>query len=282
VVADQGGEHRAVVVGVEDALHDRVVAAGEGEAGGLVDEVDVRAAGNVALAQDDSSQVVLTDDRQVAPAVPGAYRRGCRGLAGCGVAPDHDQLRGTRGIAAGVPDARAGGHVSPVPGRRGVALPRPAELGAGLRGGEREQFRGQDPGVLGDARHRGDTSLGEPADLVFRFPDGAGAGSGGDVDVVFVNVRLAGVPVRRGAPFGDQPGRGQQAVGEPGRDRGGGSGNQGDVQAGLLQGLANAALRGGLVRLHVTAGREPAFKAGMPYQGGHPAALAVVAENEHT
>jgi hypothetical protein len=78
VVADQGGEHRAVVVGVEDALHDRVVAAGEGEAGGLVDEVDVRAAGNVALAQDDSSQVVLADDRQVALAVPGAYRCGCR------------------------------------------------------------------------------------------------------------------------------------------------------------------------------------------------------------
>ena len=31
-------------------------------------------------------------------------------------------------------------------GRRGVALLRPAELGAGLWGGEGEQFGGQDPG----------------------------------------------------------------------------------------------------------------------------------------
>jgi hypothetical protein len=69
---------------------------------------------------------------------------------------------------------------------------------------------------------------------VFRFPDREGAVGGGDVDVVFVNVRLAGVPVRGGAPFGDQPGRGQHAVGESGRDWDGGSGNQGDLQAGLL------------------------------------------------
>ena len=201
VVANQGGEHRAVVVGVEDAFDDRVVAAGEGETGGLVDEADVRAPGNVVLAQDDPSQVVLANDRQAAPVLV-AYRRRGRGLAGRGVAPDHDQPRRVRGILVGAPDARPGGRVSLMPGRRGVALPRPAELGAGLRGGEGEQFRGQDPGVLGDARCRGDVVRGEPADLVFRFPDGATAGGGCDVDVVFVNVRLAGVPVRGGAPFG--------------------------------------------------------------------------------
>ena len=116
---------------------------------------------------------------------------------------------------------------------------------------------------------------------MFRFSHGAGAGGGGDVDVVYVNVGLAGVPVRGGGHFGDQPGRGHQPVGEPGRDRGGGPGNQGDVQAGLLQGLADAALRGGLVSFHVAACREPAFEAGMPHQGGQPAALAVPAEDEH-
>jgi hypothetical protein len=51
VVADQGGEHRAVVAGVEDALDDRVVAARERETGGEVDEADVRTAGLVVLAQ---------------------------------------------------------------------------------------------------------------------------------------------------------------------------------------------------------------------------------------
>jgi hypothetical protein len=86
VVADQSGEHRCVMIGTEDALDDRVVAAGKGETGGLVDEADVRAAGNIVLAQDDSPQVVLADDRQAAP-VLAAYRCRCRGLAGCGVAP---------------------------------------------------------------------------------------------------------------------------------------------------------------------------------------------------
>jgi hypothetical protein len=61
---------------------------------------------------------------------------------------------------------------------------------------EREQFGGQDPGVLGDTRCRGDVSRGEPADLMFRFPGGAGGGSGGDVHVVGVNVGLASMSVR--------------------------------------------------------------------------------------
>ena len=64
------------MAGVEDARHDCVICAGEGETEGLVDEVDVRPAGNVVLAQGDSPQVVLADDPQVAPAVPVAFRRG--------------------------------------------------------------------------------------------------------------------------------------------------------------------------------------------------------------
>jgi hypothetical protein len=34
---------------------------------------------------------------------------------------------------------------------------------------EREQFGGQDPGVLGDTQCRGDVSRSEPADLMFRL-----------------------------------------------------------------------------------------------------------------
>lgn len=83
-----------------------------------------------------------------------------------------------------------------------------------------EQFGGPEPGVLGDARCRGEVSRGEPADLMFRCSDGARAGGGCSVDVVFVNARLASVPVRGGMPFGDQPGRGHQPVGEPGAGTG--------------------------------------------------------------
>jgi len=80
-----------------------------------------------------------------------------------------------------------------------------------------------------------------------------GAGAAGDcnVHVVGVNVGLAGVPVRGGGHFGDQPGRGHLPVREPERHRDGRSGDQGDVQSGLFQGLADAALRGGLVFFHV-------------------------------
>ena len=47
---------------------------------------------------------------------------------------------GARGIVAGTRGTRAGGRVGLASGRRGVAMPgRPAELGAGLRGGEGKQ-----------------------------------------------------------------------------------------------------------------------------------------------
>jgi hypothetical protein len=39
---------------------------------------------------------------------------------------------------------------------------------------EREQFGGQDAGVLGDTQCRGDVSRSGSADLMFRLPGGAG------------------------------------------------------------------------------------------------------------
>src|SRR5450755_3590592 len=198
VVAGQGGEHLAVVVGAQDSLDDDVEAGRQRVPGGEVDEPDVRAAWHVALAQDDPPEVVLADDRQAAFPVPLAYRCGDCGLAGCGVAPDHDQPRGAGGIAAGTrEDACGRGRAGLPPSCRAVAgFRQPLEAGAWLRGGEGQQAGGQDPGVLGDGQCRGDAVRGEPADLVFRFPDRVGAG--GDVDVVDVNMMLARMAVRTG------------------------------------------------------------------------------------
>ena len=68
------------------------------------------------------------------------------------------------------------------------------------------------------------SARGEPADLVFRFSGGAGADGGGDVNMVFVNVRLAGVPVRGGAPSATSQGAGNRRWGNPAGTRAAGPG----------------------------------------------------------
>jgi hypothetical protein len=115
---------------------------------------------------------------------------------------------------------------------------------------------------------------------MFRLSHGARAAGDSDVDVVDVQMTLACVPVRGGGYLGDQPGRGNSPVGEPGRERGSGSRDEGDVQAGFLHYFADPGLGGGFVWFYVAACREPASEAGMPHQGGQPAALAVAAEDE--
>lgn len=66
VVGPQLLEHLPVVVGVQDAFEDDVVAGVEAVAGNDVDEADVRAAGAVAFTQDNPAEVVLADQGQAA------------------------------------------------------------------------------------------------------------------------------------------------------------------------------------------------------------------------
>ncbi|MFD0573957.1 hypothetical protein ACFQ0T_38035 [Kitasatospora gansuensis] len=81
MVGHQVCEHRAVALGVEDALDDGVAAAVEGMPGNQADQADVRAAGDVPLTQHLTAQQVLSDDRQ-APAVRGADPGGGARLPG--------------------------------------------------------------------------------------------------------------------------------------------------------------------------------------------------------
>ncbi|BBJ44652.1 hypothetical protein SSPO_073700 [Streptomyces antimycoticus] len=92
VVAAQGVQHRAVVRGAEDALDDDVEAVVEGIAGHGVDEADVRRVRGVPLPQHDPAQIVLAHQREAA-SVAGAQLGGHGGLAGRGVAAQHDQPR---------------------------------------------------------------------------------------------------------------------------------------------------------------------------------------------
>jgi hypothetical protein len=90
VVVAQGSEHVSVVIGVEDAFDDRVEAVIQAVAGRLVDEADVRAARDVALAQDGAAKVILADNRD-APPVTLAYPGGHGALSRRRVAPDEDE-----------------------------------------------------------------------------------------------------------------------------------------------------------------------------------------------
>ncbi|MGW3204840.1 hypothetical protein [Streptomyces sp. NPDC001135] len=92
MVAHEVLEHRAVTVGIQDPLDDRVESGVQCVASGHADQTDVGCAGPVALAQHDAGHGVLADQGQIA-AEPLAQTGRDGRLPGGAVAAHDDQPR---------------------------------------------------------------------------------------------------------------------------------------------------------------------------------------------
>lgn len=90
VIVDQGTQHRAIALGVQDSFEDHVVAGVEAVPADGRDQADVHPAGHVVLVQDLPADHVLLDKRYTA-AEPGPHPQCGGGLARAGGSSQHDE-----------------------------------------------------------------------------------------------------------------------------------------------------------------------------------------------